>query len=82
MQVQMEEISLKQDAQTDRARRAAWRALQQESERLRRKQSELAARWEAEKGQLEGCAAQGRDRADERRNRAGGAELRAGRPPS
>ena len=54
MQVQMEEISLKQDAQTDARAASRLAALQEESERLRREQAELAARWEAEKGQLEG----------------------------
>jgi ATP-dependent Clp protease ATP-binding subunit ClpB len=57
LQVQMEEISLKQDAQNDPRARARLSALQAESSRLSSEQEELQARWEGEKARLEGLRA-------------------------
>ncbi len=53
LQVQMEEISLKQDAQSDPRAAARLANLQLESSRLQEEQQELAARWEGEKAMLE-----------------------------
>jgi len=49
----MEEISLKQDAQTDTRAAARLAALRDESSKLQREQAELSGRWEEEKGRLE-----------------------------
>ena len=53
LQVQMEQISLKVDAQTDTRAAARLAVLTQEAETLQAEQEALSARWEAEKGRLE-----------------------------
>ena len=53
LQVQMERISLKQDAMSDSRAAARLTALDEEADRLANEQEELTSRWEAEKGVLE-----------------------------
>ena len=53
LQVQMEQISLKVDAQSDVRAAERLSALDAEAEKLVAEQAELSSRWEAEKGQLE-----------------------------
>jgi len=57
LQVQMEEISLKPDAQNDARAAARLAALRAESAKLQAEQSELQSRWEGEKARLEGLRA-------------------------
>mmetsp|Transcript_15159 Transcript_15159/g.26901 ORF Transcript_15159/g.26901 Transcript_15159/m.26901 type:complete len:1072 (+) Transcript_15159:52-3267(+) len=56
LQVQMEEISLKQDAQTDPRAAARLQALNEESEKLLKDQDELTEQWEREKAMLQGVS--------------------------
>merc|ERR1740123_2321582 len=53
LQVQMEQISLKVDAQTDAKAASRLAALEEEAAQLQRMQSELVERWEKEKMRLE-----------------------------
>ena len=52
LQVQMEEISFKSDAETDARAAARLELLRAEAARLSAQQAELTARWEAEKAEL------------------------------
>ena len=54
LQVQMEEISLKQDAESDPRAATRLAALQEESRKLKAEEAELSARWQGEKARLEG----------------------------
>jgi len=54
LQVQMEEISLAADAENDPRAAARLQLLQQEAVRLEQSQAELTAKWEGEKGRLDG----------------------------
>lgn len=54
LQVQMEAISLRTDAESDKRAAARLAALQEEVLSLEREQSELSTRWEAEKRGLDG----------------------------
>ena len=52
VQVQMEQISLRADAERDVRARVRLNALEKEEEELNARQDELTARWEADKGRL------------------------------
>ena len=52
LQVQMEQISLQTEADTDPRARTQLAALEKEAAELLRRQADLNLRWEAEKGRL------------------------------